>query len=479
MSTLDKAQTIFGLSFISNANFGIDAPLGDPQTTTDGTLWTNAQQTISSGIATINQNLPAANAASITWGPYLKPSASRDPKATDLSVANNTMYVASLADPDPNKPNNQLLVVSIAGTSSTSYVAAMDEDFGVSLVSLYLPNQMTSDALVYTGGNAVLQDMVGQQGVKNYIPGWLDVNRAIKDFVPNLLAQIGVLKKNGKSVEVVVTGHSLGGGLAPLLAGYLSSYPGIKGITGISVSCYTYAGPTSGNLAFWNYLKSNGVFLNASVNEFDIVPKAWITDGLNGIPGLYSGENDQLVPSDFEDCDGNNSITPDPIVQGIVDWAGSLLNKNPDVYAYPDRTIFAGQGLDFKTSKKQFKGEEVSTCTYLDSMSGLIYEPAGDPQLQRIHDNLQCIWHKIAKTTDDIPYAVIHHFLTFTTEAGHQHVKAYIDKIINPSTLSSFNDYLSNFMAGAKFNDAEFYDKMNILDTILSDTVTYLGCDSH
>jgi triacylglycerol lipase len=85
--------------------------------------------------------------------------------------------------------------------------------------------------------------------------------------------------------DVFVTGHSLGGALATVLAPWLVHRLSQRNAHNI-VMPYTYAAPTAGNLTFANFY--TGLFKNSYryYNVIDVVPKAWAD--LSSIKSLYS-----------------------------------------------------------------------------------------------------------------------------------------------------------------------------------------------
>lgn len=97
--------------------------------------------------------------------------------------------------------------------------------------------------------------------------------------------------------EVVVTGHSKGGGLASTVALWLADTQGTQGVPAgdqwdpagtAKVRCHSFAGPTAGNAAFADH--SNAKIGNACariVNTNDIVPHAWAVDAVKQIPTLW------------------------------------------------------------------------------------------------------------------------------------------------------------------------------------------------
>lgn len=92
--------------------------------------------------------------------------------------------------------------------------------------------------------------------------------------------------------SVVVTGHSLGGCLATVLAPYLHHR-----LPGVRVAPITFAAPTAGNAAFAAYF--DGLFPGAPryYNRLDLVPMAWA--GLDDVGALFPAPGPRC-PSAFK-----------------------------------------------------------------------------------------------------------------------------------------------------------------------------------
>ena len=96
-------------------------------------------------------------------------------------------------------------------------------------------------------------------------------------------------------VDLVVTGHSKGGALAPTLALWLAETQGSAAEAyrwdpdqRATVGCYAFAGPTAGNAAFAQ--RSNeriGARCHRIFNPLDVVPRAWVPQDMRGIGRLY------------------------------------------------------------------------------------------------------------------------------------------------------------------------------------------------
>lgn len=89
------------------------------------------------------------------------------------------------------------------------------------------------------------------------------------------------------SASILVTGHSLGGCLASVLAPYLQNWVNENGGSGGEVTACTFAAPTAGNQDFATFY--TGLFGGDTryFNSLDMVPFAW--QDLGGIKNLYAG----------------------------------------------------------------------------------------------------------------------------------------------------------------------------------------------
>src|SRR6267143_2003126 len=181
----------------------------------------------------------------------------------------NMLYAAS-------EPSGNQIAVAIRGTDWSFWLNWL-EDFG-SLLPLVpftsvLPSVPVGNPQIAAGTNVGLQLLLGTKA------STLDGEQVdLATF----------LRGSGDQAEIFVTGHSLGGCLASVLAPSLAQQLG----SAKNFKVYTFAAPSAGNQDFASYY--NSLFTDAAAastayrvfNDLDIVPESWAS--LPAIATLYS-----------------------------------------------------------------------------------------------------------------------------------------------------------------------------------------------
>ncbi len=188
------------------------------------------------------------------------------------------MYVAQ----QKSEPSNY--VVGIRGTNSKAIWDFIVEDLlvleripwtlpeGVSVEGQPAISQSTQDGL-----NVLLNDLIPTQG----IPGFA---HSITAFLYDRAA--------AEKINILFTGHSLGGALAPTLALWFRQTQNIPGNWdpngNATISTVPFAGPTVGNADFAKFFDQQlGNACERIHNTLDIVPHAWEINQLKKLPELY------------------------------------------------------------------------------------------------------------------------------------------------------------------------------------------------
>lgn len=202
------------------------------------------------------------------WGPvvYQFPGGGGKPAS---NVIDNLMYVAKTSTTVGTR-----YVVALAATNPVSWFGWIVEDFWVAQT---VPWPGAPSAMISAGANTglgILLNMVSNG-----------------QTLPAFLAQV-VANAGPGAIEVVVSGHSLGGTLSPLVALELAEQqgqpagwdPNRRAI----VSAVPSAGFTPGNQAFADYLESViGLHTTRIWNRLDMVGAAFNADALQHAPYLF------------------------------------------------------------------------------------------------------------------------------------------------------------------------------------------------
>lgn len=281
---------------------------------------------------TVPSNSPVSGCVwSIQWGPYA---------TLDNS---NLMYAAALFDPTGQYPI--MGTIAIRGTDISADVCPG------------LVNQIFQDLNVGTLKQWPYT-MSSPSASANLAAGSLD---GFKDKILTL----GVLETGGSVAKwvkkftdtypgtpIVVTGHSLGGCQATVLAAYLRSKE--SGVSGdVQICPNPFAGPTAGDTGF--AAMYDNLFRNTArrwVNTFDVAPMAFNIDDLNELTnfwnaGAWNCGAAFVMPSDLEKLYG---VVKSAVQNKGYTQPGSGLRSLGGMCGYPSSPSFLSQ----ITSPKNF-----------------------------------------------------------------------------------------------------------------------------
>jgi hypothetical protein len=204
----------------------------------------------------------------VVWGPIIY---YHNPKN---QVWDNIMYVAKGQNSETNNPQ---YVVAIAATNPQSVFDWLQEDFDTHKMYSW-STQNPERGKISEGTNTGITIL---QNLKD------SSNRSLLEFLTKEIPS-----QSEHPIEIITTGHSLGGALSPVMALWLYENQTTWNPTGKKVTVNTQfsAGATPGDQTFSNYYGNTEPGLNQSSrlwNSLDIVPHAWNIQQLKQIPTLY------------------------------------------------------------------------------------------------------------------------------------------------------------------------------------------------
>lgn len=301
-------------------------------------------------IANLAQFLPEWQ---LVWGPGL------------TSDNQNLIYVAQ------NTATPTQFAVSIRGTDAC-FLSNLQEDAGINNQVALPFGPQNQGILIDSGSLGGLNDIT--QVTASPVVGGKSTGSAITvgAFLQQQLANVA----SGSTMDVFVTGHSLGGCLAsvtmPWLAETSSSW---TNASALNVKAYTFAAPTAGNAAFASWVDSLPApyFMWRVVNPNDLAPHAW-ADLADVIP------NGSVVRVGFK-------LALELI--GAISVVLTDLQEHNASYAQPSNAHVLTNNLDFSTScgapvttTSQFfcwVGNEHSGNTYLTLLGATPTNITNDP----------------------------------------------------------------------------------------------------
>ncbi|HZI20135.1 MAG TPA: hypothetical protein VEY09_16240 [Pyrinomonadaceae bacterium] len=229
----------------------------------------------------------------IAWGPAVVQ------LITD-SYAINAIYVAHSLD----RPS--WYVVAVAGTNPPSPFDWLVED-------LLVREQVPWIYALFSapGAKISLGTAVGLGILQNAKPSGSRPNagRSLQDFLSGLPSL---------EIDLSVTGHSLGGALAPTLALWLKDIRLLWNPAGnVRISTMPLAGPSAGNSAFSLY-SDKTLPTKRFVNSLDVVPHAWNESTLGQLKNIYApsipenSDVDALIGRAMQAASGGDYLSVQP-----------------------------------------------------------------------------------------------------------------------------------------------------------------------
>jgi hypothetical protein len=247
----------------------------------------------------------AANALvsnwSLVWGPAVY-------KFSVALLDDNMMYVVR------DNGNSAHLAIVVRGTNPKALDDWLAEDFDV------------DDQITWEYGNPPS----GAKISKAISEGLLHLQTLTPAVEPGqgqtLTTFLQAQSKAYPSLQIDVTGHSLGGALAPTLALWLADTQADWAFGSVQFQVYPLAGPTAGNLEFATYYDSRlGAQTDRMHNPYDVVPRAWNIENLGSIADLYEP-----------------TIHADAVLRGVIDHLRDLVKDKDYTQIRPEEAPLRG-----------------------------------------------------------------------------------------------------------------------------------------
>lgn len=261
----------------------------------------------------------------------------------------NLVYIAEDADGN--------LAVVFRGTITGSPIDTL-EDMNVGTMLPFAPASSTSGMISAGAMEAFTEVMNATNAEPN--------GNSLLQVLWNLLI------RNDQSINIYVTGHSLGGAIATTVALFLSTFAWAVPANKPTLYVYTFAAPTAGDAnfakAFDDAFPAGSAFMGIW-NQYDAVPNAW----WNLVKGSGITPVDEFFPSTHGQ--------PGPSANGVV--TGLVKNYAGDVgsYVYVQPTLQAALNQDYSLFSPQIPSGSSLTQCWIDEV---VYQHANNTYLQLI-----------------------------------------------------------------------------------------------
>ncbi|WP_052596937.1 hypothetical protein [Aureispira sp. CCB-QB1] len=387
--TYSREQQIYSLSFSTNSAFGLSWPQSDCK---------SGMAAMQSYVTKVSKDVLAQTTTLIgtwnsVWGPVVY---AQNPTSNSVH-ADNTMGAYY-------NPSEQLLVISIAGTNSISTYGWLVQDFSVnSLVEWESITGVSYSGHIAKGTSIGLQILLSMKD---------DTGNTLLESLRSYIVSNTI----PTGIEIAVTGHSLGGALAPTLALYLSDKkatwdPSNKA----QLSTYPTAGPTPGDKDFATYyqkqIKANKIAYHSKYNTIDVVPHAWQRSDLAQIPTFYE---QHIKPSSAD--------TPNQSILGSLVTLASFIAMADKIVVVPHKNPY--QQIQPSTPLQGTFDNSVD----LKAIAAIAFVSALN----------------LPKNLKDAYLPVISQFTRFVAQAATQHTTAYYPLLDIVNFMTAYKNIINN-----------------------------------
>jgi len=450
--TFNYVQNVFTLNMFSNFASAKKAPV--PQLQTDLTQ-------ILAALLNNTDVQKLIGTWKVVWGPVVG-SYGIDIKR---EAASNAMYVAVNQDGQ--------YVVAVSATNPTSLYGWFVEDFDVKNMVLW--SGVLAGNLKDPGAARISQ---GSSDGLNHLLGMVDPGGVtLMTFLQNTFSS------TTDTVQLAVSGHSLGGALSAVLALYINQTISIWNPAGtVIVSAEPTAGASPGNKAFSDYHnKTMGARTLRFWNSLDPVPHGWEPDMIEQVPLLYypyfkpgallKGLIVLVVAQSLEGTapypEGGlyTQLQPQtPPLQGQV-----AITQTRNLYAAEVLEFF----LDFEASSilKKLGVNSIVSALIVDALYLILKEFAGQDTLDVLMAEIRA---KLQKIIGHEPFFEkflllletllneVENIMVFLIQLVFQHVTTYTDLMGTSAMHPLSQSIINNMVTGGKL-DADY---LNVLDKL-------------
>lgn len=231
----------------------------------------------------LNNHQDTLGFESVEWGPV----AFKNPNKMEL-FTDSLVYIL--------KENEDEYTVAIRGTNPVSLSSWIFQDLdvaGMTPWSRQSPNSDNKKAYISKATDRSLG--IHKNLTCKQKDGEITVLEWLVDTVNSRKSE-----NSGNKITLNITGHSLGGLMCGVFAGYLMDELHDRSLRGdVDCKVYSYAGPSAGNRSFAEHLSSTIDEYNRFTNRHDIATLVWDESDVTSLPELYKTEDIEMNPKEL------------------------------------------------------------------------------------------------------------------------------------------------------------------------------------
>ena len=425
-ATFDTTQEMLAFAYLADITSGVIYQLGSHQSLNqlqsaeEATLQAEMQKVIT------NDTLAKSYYLGKGWECHKNPWIDIQKSPDGDYFARNTTAIFK---------NGSKVVVAVAGTNFVDNFDWFIEDLEVS-------TQVDWTTVIngLTNGNTPIDKNKGVIATGTYTAlkhTWFQSDDPTSGGTPYLLHALKEVVTGMASVELYVTGHSLGGAITPVLAqALLECKADWAGTTPVNVHAYPFAGPTVGDQTFVNYVETTSnpkIDLNSLYNNLDVVPHGWELSMIDKMHDLFVGylnsQNDSVIP----DAD---TTKYGALIKWTIDWIKSKATQDTaskDYKRWTSETIVNG---DFPIGTESFSKGVSAAVSGINAKIFVGHTDMKDAMKE-------IIGHDVIFTTDSFYTNCMGYFCKYLLMLKRQHIDQYSEILWNGQFQNAFHEALT------------------------------------